>query len=55
VATNDEFGNAFVTLRADDFIRLMSTGNYKYIEPSKGEQKRLRSRIPALLREEDED
>lgn len=55
IATHGEDGQAFVTFRADDFIRLMQTGDYKYIEPSKGESKRMRARIPALLRDEEED
>ncbi len=42
-----------VTLRAEDFLRLV-TDNVKYIVPSKGEAKRSRSRIPALLRDDDD-
>ena len=43
-----------VTLRAQDFLRLVSSGDIKYVTASKGEQKRARSRVPALLREEEE-
>jgi len=46
-------GEVLVTLRAEDFLR-MFTANVKYITPSKGEQKRLRAKVPELLREDDE-
>lgn len=52
IATSLE-GEVFVTLRAEDFLRLMSHPNARYIEPSKGEQKRNRAKLPAILREED--
>lgn len=48
-------GEAYVTLRAEDFLRLFKTAGTGYIEPSKGEAKRARSRLPALLREETDD
>lgn len=54
VATHlDESGETLVTLRAEDLLRLLQTGDYKYVVPSKGEQKRARASVPALLREED--
>lgn len=46
-------GEAYVTLRAEDFLRLMATSEGRYVEPSKVDQKRIRSRVPALLRTED--
>jgi len=45
-------GEVFVTLRAEDFLRLISSPQARYIEPSKGEQKRARARIPSLLRDD---
>lgn len=47
-------GEVFVTLRAEDFLRLFQTEG-KWIPRSKGEEKRARSRIPSLLREEEGD
>lgn len=41
-----------VTLRAEDFLRLLQTSSRAYIEPSKGEAKRLRSRLPAIMRDD---
>lgn len=41
-----------VTLRAEDFLRLLQTSARAYIEPSKGEVKRARAALPGLLREE---
>ena len=52
VATRDEDGQTWVTFRADDFIRMCETGAYKYIVPSKAEQKRARSKVPTLLRDD---
>jgi hypothetical protein len=49
-----ETGETFVCFRAADFQRMAQTGEYAYIVPSKGEQKRIRSRLPALLREDDD-
>ena len=54
VATHGDDNETFITLRAEDFLRIVQSGNYKYIVPTKGEQKRLRARVPSLLREEDE-
>lgn len=47
-------GEQYVTLRADDFVRLCRSGDYKYIVPTKAEQKRSRSKVPSLFREDDE-
>lgn len=52
-ATAISGGEVFVTLRADDFLRLF-TDQVRYITPSRGEQKRARAKVPALLRDEDE-
>ena len=52
IATAVENSEVFVTLRAEDFIRLIQSDKALYLVPSKGEQKRLRSRTPALLRED---
>jgi hypothetical protein len=41
-----------VTLRAEDFLRLLATSARAYIEPSRAEQKRARSQQPGLLRDE---
>ncbi len=46
-------GEEFVTLRAEDFRRLLASDEYKYIVPSKAEQKRSRSKIPSLFRDEE--
>lgn len=53
-AALSEDGEVYVVFRGHDFLRMAQTGDIQYIVPSKGEQKRARSRIPALLREEDE-
>ena len=45
-------GEQFVTLRAEDFIRLASTDAMKYITPTKAEQKRARSKVPNLFRDD---
>jgi hypothetical protein len=45
-------GEKYVTLRAEDFVRICQSGDYKYIVPTKGEQKRSRSKIPSILRED---
>ena len=47
-------GEVIVALKAEDFLRMFKK-NVKWIEPSKGEQKRARSQIPAILREGSED
>jgi hypothetical protein len=54
IATAIENHEVFVTLRAEDFLRLIQSDKAKYIVPSKGEQKRARGKIPALLRDEGE-
>lgn len=41
-----------VALRAEDFLRLLQTSARTYIEPSKGEAKRARASLPALMRED---
>lgn len=46
-------GDVYVTLRAEDFLRLFQTEG-KWIPMSKGEEKRARARTPSLLREEGE-
>lgn len=45
-------GHPFVVLQADDFLRLCESGDYKYIVPSRAEQKRQQSKIPSLFRDE---
>lgn len=52
VATSED-GVAYVTFRAEDFLRMAEKGDFKYIVMSKGAQKRARSRIPAILRDEE--
>jgi hypothetical protein len=47
-------GEVYCTLRAEDLLRILQSDAAKYIVPSKGEQKRSRARLPALLRDEDE-
>ena len=46
-------GEVYVTLRADDFLRIFQQEG-KWIPKSKGEEKRARSRIPSLLRDQEE-
>ena len=53
IATNVG-GEALVTFRAEDFLRLAQSDEIKYVTPSHGAQKRARAKIPALLRAEDE-
>lgn len=49
-------GDVYVTLRAEDFLRLMQEeGAGKWIPKSKGEEKRARSRIPSILRDQERD
>lgn len=45
-------GEVIVSMRAEDLLRLLNSDAARYVVPSKGEQKRARARIPALLREE---
>jgi hypothetical protein len=49
----DNGSETVVVLRAADFLRLMESDQARYITPSKGEQKRRRAGIPALLRDQD--
>lgn len=49
----DSGSEVLVTLRMQDFLRLMESDAARYITPSKGEQKRRRAGIPGLLREDD--
>lgn len=49
----DEGAEVLVTLRAEDLLRLLKTGDFKYLVPSKGEQKRARARVPGLLRDDE--
>ena len=53
IATNVG-GEALVTFRAEDFLRLAQSDEIKYVVPSHGQQKRARAKIPALLRAEDD-
>jgi hypothetical protein len=53
LATRIESGDVFVTLRAEDFLRLADSGELKYVESLKATAKRARSKTPALLREDD--
>lgn len=48
----DGGAEVFVTLRAEDFLRLL-TDDVKYVTPSRGDQKRYRAMLPELLRDED--
>lgn len=48
-----EDGDVYVVFKAEDFLRMAQTGDIHYVVPSKGAQKRSRSKIPALLRDED--
>lgn len=55
VVTHSEMDNeTVVSLRAIDFLRMVQSGDIRYVTASKGEQKRAVSRIPALLREDPE-
>lgn len=56
VATyGEDDGEVYVVMRGADFLRMIQSGNIDYVTPSKGEQKRQRAQIPALLREEEHD
>ena len=52
LATSED-GEVLVTFRGSDFLRMAQTGDIKFLTASKGDQKRARSRIPSLLRDED--
>jgi hypothetical protein len=54
VLHEESTGKTYVIFEADDWLRMSQTGDITYLTPSKGEQKRARSRIPALLRGEDD-
>lgn len=47
-------GEVFVTLRGEDFLRLINSDQARYVTRSRGEQKRARARIPEILRDDDE-
>ena len=51
----DDDGEVYVVMRGTDFLRMVQTVNFECMPPSRGEQKRQRAKIPALLRKEDED
>jgi len=55
VTHEQESGLTFITMNADDFLRMIQSGDIEYVVASKGVQKRARAKIPALLREEEED
>ena len=52
VVTSED-GEIYITFKGHDFLRMAQSGDIQYIVATKGEQKRMRSRIPALLREEE--
>lgn len=55
VATyGEDDGEVYVVLRGADFLRLVSSGDIDYVTKSRGEQKRARASIPALLRDEED-
>ena len=47
-------GEVYVTMRGTDFLRMVQSDQIQYMTPSHGEQKRLRAKIPSLLRKEDD-
>lgn len=47
-------GEVFVTLRGEDFLRLINSDQARYVTRSRGEQKRSRAKIPEILRDDDE-
>ena len=50
----DSGAEVVVAMRWSDFARLLAQDHARYIVPSKGEQKRARSRVPAILRDADD-
>ena len=46
-------GEIFVTLRGEDFLRLINSDQARYVTPSRGAQKRSRAKIPEILRDDD--
>jgi hypothetical protein len=55
LAVHEDDGSTWVVLAAEDFLRMVQQGNHQYVTPSRGEQKRLRSRVPALLRDSEDE
>lgn len=55
VATyGEDDGEVYISMRGTDFLRMVQSGDITYVTASKGEQKRMRARVPALLREDDD-
>jgi len=52
LASAIENEEVYVTMRAEDFMRLIQSDQSDLIVPTKGEQKRARSQIPGILRED---
>ena len=46
-------GEIYCTIRAEDFLRLMQE-EVKFVQPSKGEAKRQRAKVPKLLADEED-
>lgn len=46
-------GEAYAVLRVEDLLRLLASPQARYMTPSKGDQKRSRAKLPALLRDDD--
>lgn len=53
VVTAEE-GQIYITFKGEDFLRMAQTGDIHYVTASKGEQKRARARVPALLRDDED-
>lgn len=53
-ASIDDGGEVIVAMRWSDLQRILTTGEAT-MRPSKGEQKRINSRVPSLLRDAEED
>ncbi len=49
----DDGAEVFVTFRASDLMRLLSTEQARYVTPTKSEQKRRIASTPSILRDED--
>jgi hypothetical protein len=47
----DNGEEVLVTMRAEDFIRLVTSKDSRYVAPTRGEQKRIRAGMPSLLRD----
>lgn len=52
IATAIEHSEVLVTLRGEDFLRLINSDEAKYVTRSRGEQKRARAQIPEILRDD---